>query len=468
MAAQLQVRAGLAAELRRLVRDAQEWPVRDRRRFRNLLLDAVTSDAMPMAELLLLAHDDGLLRALPDRSATRASWDAATARLASDLQTRRFVEPSSARFVAEAWAVALGPDVAPSAVVALPRPTVAPRQPMRSSAQVAAAAAASRAAASTSAVGSAASMRAYRRSNLMFLGVAAVFTIGGILAFQQTGRIAQRTPVATPMPVPDAPPSAQRTSPPRTAGRFDVQPSDAPRPVSIASSAARADTAPPAASAESPVTGSVPHPPIVIASAPVRLTDDIVLNTGRVFEGRVLSVRQQSVVVKDEDTGLDFEIATSDLDRIVTRDGRVMRFGDDNVPLLGDEDDLTAMSHGGRYRVRYAARWGTERVACRELARRFAPGEAMVVRHMRGAPMMKLEFVRGPGYNAAVRADGLFESGSSTSAARGPDSSFVSSRISGRISRSGVLQGVARLTAVQGDGTTLCDLALTMQGEREP
>ena len=458
MAALINVRAGLAAELRRLVRDAQEWPTRDRRRFRNLLLDAVTSDAMPMAELLLLAHDDGLLRALPDRTAPRSVWDTATARLASDLQTRRFVEPASARFVAEAWAGALGPDVAPSASVALPRPKVAPRQPMRSTAQVAAAAAATRAAAPTSGVGKAASMRAYRRSNLIFLGVAAVFAIAVIAAFRQTGRIAERKPVATSMPVPESPAAA-----PRTAGRFDVQPSNAPRSIT-----ATTDGAASVASPDTIAVAGETRAPIAVASAPVRTTDDIVLTAGRVFEGRVLSVRQQSVVVRDEETGLDFEIAKSDIDRIVTREGRVMRFGDHNVPLLGDDDDLTPISHTGRYRVRYAERWGTERAPCSALARRFAPGAELVVRHMRGAPVMELEFVRGPGYNAAVRSDGLFESGSSLSAARGPDSSFVSSRISGRISRGGVLQGVARLTAVQGDGTTRCDLALTMQGERQP
>ena len=71
MAQPIDVRAGLAAELRRLVRDAAEWPIRDRRRFRNLLLDGVSSDAMPLAELLLRAHDDGMLRAFPDRRAGR-------------------------------------------------------------------------------------------------------------------------------------------------------------------------------------------------------------------------------------------------------------------------------------------------------------------------------------------------------------------------------------------------------------
>ncbi|MBC7843993.1 MAG: hypothetical protein H7099_16850, partial [Gemmatimonadaceae bacterium] len=110
MAAPIDVRAGLAAELKRLVRDAAEWPMRDRRRFRNLLLDAVSSDAMPLAELLLRVHDDGLLRVLPDRTAPRQAWDAATARLAGDLQAQRFVEPGVARFVADAWTAALGPE----------------------------------------------------------------------------------------------------------------------------------------------------------------------------------------------------------------------------------------------------------------------------------------------------------------------------------------------------------------------
>ncbi|HYW49866.1 MAG TPA: hypothetical protein VE861_04620 [Gemmatimonadaceae bacterium] len=462
MAALIDVRSGLAAELKRLVRDAQEWPMRDRRRFRNLLLDASTSDAMPMAELLLLAHDDGLLRALPERSAPRATWDAATARLASDLQSRRFVEPGIARFVAEAWGSALGPDVVPSARVALPRPVTAPRQPMRSSAQVAAAA--SRAAPAPT-VSTAASMRAYRRSNMLFIGVALVFGIGTILVFQQTGSAADRKrPVATTMPVPSVP---------RTAARFDVQPSAAP-PARAAvdsvgpSAPVAIDSQPSTPRIDSATVAVEPRASIEVASAPVRTNDDIVLDAGRVFEGRVLSVRQTSVIVKDEETGLDFEIPKADIDRIVTRDGRVMRFGDDNVPLLGDDDDLTPMSHAGRYRVRYAERWGAERASCNAMARRFAPGSELLVQHMRGAPMMKLEFLRGQGFNAAVRSDGVFESGSSQATMRGPDASFVTTRLSGRLSRNGGLSGVARLTAVMPDGAIVCDLALTMQGERQP
>jgi len=205
-----------------------------------------------------------------------------------------------------------------------------------------------------------------------------------------------------------------------------------------------------------------------VGAAPVRTTDDIVLTTGRVFEGRVLSIRQQSVVVKDEATGLDFEIAKSDLDRIVTREGRVMRFGDDNVPLIGDDDDgFTPMSHAGRYGARYTERWGTERELCRDAARRFAPGAAVEVRHLRGAPMMRLEFIGGQGFTAAVRADGLFESGVVMSPMRGPDASFVSTRISGRVSRSGMLEGVVRLTAIRADGAVVCDLALTLRGDRQ-
>lgn len=226
------------------------------------------------------------------------------------------------------------------------------------------------------------------------------------------------------------------------------------------------DSAAPAIPTDS--TGAATRAPVTVAAAPVRSTDDIVLNAGRVFEGRVLSVRQQGVIVKDEETGLDFEIAKADIDRIVTRDGRVLRFGDDNIPLLGDDDDLTPMSHAGHYRVRYAERWGTERAACGDVARRFAPGADVLIQHLRGAPMLQLAFNNGQRFNAAVRADGLFETGASLGALRGPDSSFVSTRISGRVSRGGVLHGVARMSAVRRDGLVLCDLALTITGERQP
>jgi hypothetical protein len=296
-----------------------------------------------------------------------------------------------------------------------------------------------------------------------------------ILAFRSTNRRAN-TPVATQplngsvaptsMPVPAA---VTRTTP--TTPRTAIPPTGAAQPAVAAS---QRDSAPASgdrirlsrdSAAPLPRVGRQPVP---VASAGERTTDDIVLNAGRVFEGRVLSVRQQSITVKDEETGLDFEIPKADIDRIVTRDGRIMRFGDDNVPLLGDDDDLTAVSHSGRYKVRYTERWGAERSECSSMARNFAPGSVMVVQHLRGAPMLKFAFVYGQGFNAAVRADGLFESGADVAQVRGPRNAFVTTRISGRFSRGGVLRGVARLSAVQTDGTIVCDVALTMHGERLP
>ena len=100
------------------------------------------------------------------------------------------------------------------------------------------------------------------------------------------------------------------------------------------------------------------------------------------------------------------------------------------------------------------------------MARRFAPGSTLIVRHLRGAPMMKLEFPNGPGFNTAVRAAGLFESGAAQAAERGPANAFVSRRMSGRLSRSGAVLGVARLTAVTADGSIVCDVALTVRGDR--
>ena len=452
MASPIDVRAGLSAELKRLVRTAGEWPMRDRRRFRNLLLDAVTSDAMPLAELLLRAHDDGVLRGFPARTAPRAAWDAATARLVSDLQTQRFVEPGIARFVADAWAGALGPDVVPSARAASPRPVVAPRQPPRSSAPVSAP---PRAPMPLAASTTAASMQAYRRSNRMILGLGVVFTMLTFLAFRSTAKppsVVAPTAMAVPAAVAEPVPAAPRV--------------DAPMDVPVRE---RGLVIRESATTPGPTPGpAAPPRPIDVAAAPARIRDDIVMKTGRVIEGTVQIVRQQTISVRDADTELEFEIMKADIDRVVTRDGRTLRFGDDNVPLLGDDEALAPVSHAGRYRVRYAERWGAQRAACRDMARQFAPGAELDVKHLRGAPMMNLAFVGGQGFNAAVRSDGLFESGSDVAAVRGPQSSFVSTRLSGRITRAGVLTGVARLSAVTVDGAVICDLALTMQGERAP
>ncbi len=451
----MDVRATLAAELRRLVRSSGDWPITDRRRFRNLLLDAATSDAMPLAELLLRVHDDGLLKSLPERSAGRPAWDSAAARLASDLQMLRFVEPGVARYVTEAWINALGPDATVSPRAASPRPAPPPRAVSRT-----VVAPSRTSATATPAVPSAASLKAYRQTNSVMIGMAVVFTVLIALAFRQTS---QRDASATS----DSARAAASPERVREPAYMDVQPK-AP---------ARGNVLPatPVAAARESVVAAVrdslataPRAPVSVTSATARTTDDIVLNAGRVFEGRVLSVRQQSIVVKDEETGLDFEIAKGDIERIVTRDGRVMRFGGDNVPVLGDGEDLTPMSLSGRYRLRYAERWGTERSECAAMARRFAPGAELVLRHLRGAPMMKMEFIGGQEFNAAVRSDGLFESGADIAPVRGPGNAFVSTRMSGRVSRAGLLQGVARLNAVTQDGTVICDLALTVRGERQP
>jgi len=461
--ATIDVRARLGAELKRLVRDPREWPIRDRRRFRNLLLDAVSSDAMPVTELLLRAHDDGLLRTFPDRSAPRAAWDVATARLASDLQVQRFVEPGIARFVAEAWGSALGPEVVPVAKVAAPRaPVQAPRQPPRSSATVATAQQRAAAAAQSSSAASASTLQVQRLTKLLLGAMAVMLVVFSFALFRPTSDRTDEQAAA---------PSAGERRPAVTAALPEPALADSMAPVQPESAALprtdSADTSSAAVTALAATASRAPRP-AEVGAAPVRTTDDIVLTTGRVFEGRVLSIRQQSVVVKDEATGLDFEIAKSDLDRIVTREGRVMRFGDDNVPLIGDDDDgFTPMSHAGRYGARYTERWGTERELCRDAARRFAPGAAVEVRHLRGAPMMRLEFIGGQGFTAAVRADGLFESGVVMSPMRGPDASFVSTRISGRVSRSGMLEGVVRLTAIRADGAVVCDLALTLRGDRQ-
>ncbi len=487
VATPLDVRAGLAAELKRLVRDPSEWPLKDRRRFRNLLLDAVSSDAMPVAELLLRAYDDGMLRQLPDRSASRQVWDAAAARLAGDLQVQRFVEPGIARFVADAWTNALGPDPVPVARVATPRPVIAPRQQPR---PTTGAPMPSTRPPTTAAQPSAASLKAYRQTNSLMLGMGVVFTGLVAFAFWDTNRRAERaseSPAAATRPS-TAAPTRQPVLPTPEPGRFDVQ---VPRvAASDAGTGSPASSPPTPAVAVAEASGIAPTPvspaardsarstrdsaapvvraPVTVAPASPRTADDIVMHAGRVIEGRVLSVRQQTVIVKDGDSGLEFEIAKSDIDRIVTRDGRTMRFGDDNAPLLGDDGALAPISFAGRYRVRYAERWGAERAPCRDVARTFAPGTDLVLRHLRGAPMMKMEFLNGQSFNASVRSDGLFESGVDVSPVRGPSNSFVTVRVAGRISRSGAVQAVTRLTASAADGSVVCDLALTTTGDRVP
>jgi hypothetical protein len=427
-----------------------EWPCTDRRRFRNLLLDLVSSDALPLTELLLRVHDDGYLRVLPSHGAPRAQWDAAGARLTADLKSRLFVESDTARWLSESWINALGP--LPEVVVPPPRaPSSRPaQQATPSSARATTAQSSISRASSPSAAATAASIRAYRRSNIFITVMAVVFTVLVVLAFRSTTKRTAPTPAdaVASEPASDTAPAEGRSS--GAKGIAGAQPQPA-----AGSDSTAAPTAAPVLSAP---------PPITIAKGEPRRTDDIVLRAGRVFEGSVLGVRQTSVLVKDAETELDFEIPKSDIDKIVTRDGRVMRFSDDNVPMLGADGDLAAVSHSARFQLRYAERWGAQSEQCRSMAGEFAPGDWMEVRHVRGAPMLKLEFANGQALNANVRADGLFESIIGTAVRRGPLNSFVQSRLSGRFNRAASVDAVLRLIAVTAQGATVCDVALTMQG----
>ncbi len=445
MTAQIDVRGKLTAELRRLTHDAAHWPLRDRRQFRNLLLDSVSSDAMPMVELLLTVHDDGRLRALPDSGASRALWDAADARLANELQSQRYLEPSVARFVAEAWVHALGPDAIPAVnvrrstparTVAAPLPTTRPTttrsaQPSLSPPGVVS-------------PSNAASIRAYKRANILIVGAAAIFALLIIGVFRSTARTVERS--AQPMrpaalPVPEAMPD-----------RTDSLVSARPENVS------------PSLPRELPF--SVAREPVTIGEARARATDDVVLKTGRVIEGRVVTIRAQTVVIHDNLADLDFEVEKAEIERIVTSKGQVLRFSAENVPLISDDDMRTSRLNAGEFRVRYTARWGVERIECLDVAKRFAPGVRLTVRHVRGAPMLNLDFTRGAAYNAAVYADGSFESVAVAAQSLGPGGATVSSRLSGRFSRDGKLLGIVRLSALASSGEVVCDLALTMNAER--
>ena len=471
MATHIDVRAGLAAELVRLVRDRGEWPIRDRRRFRNLLLDAVTSDAMPLAELLMRVHDDGLLRVFPDRNAARAAWDAATARLAGDLQATRFVEPGVARFVADAWATALGPVAVPTPARPAPRPVTPPRAPVRSSANLPPRVAPPPPQPSYNAPPSPSALKAYKQQNALFLVVLIAITALVVIAVRSGRDRAAAVPVVRTSGDQVRKPARFNVDEPPRAAAPPATPAVEPAVAPATSTDTARRTPTDSTAVARAILDSAPRvgrAAVAVAPARSRTTDDIVLTAGRVFEGRIVSIREQTVTVKDEDTGLEFEINKNDIDRVVTHDGRTLRFGADNVPLLGSDDDIAAASRAGRFRLRYSERWGTTRAECRDMARVFAPGTDLVVQHLRGAPMMRLSFVSGQGFNAAVRADGLFETGADVSPVRGPRGAFVSTRLSGRFRKNGTVTGVTRITAALQDGALVCDLALTVEGTQLP
>ena len=468
--ASIDVRGGLAVELKRLVRDVTEWPITDRRRFRNLLLDASTSDALPLAELLLRVTDVGLLRTLPERSAPRAAWDVAVARLATDVQSQLYVEAGVARFLADAWAGALGPDpgVIPAPAPATARSAPGPKLVARSTVTPPPMAPTPpRAATNPPSVTAQQSAQLYRQSNMLMLGVAVLFTVFVALAFRDTNRRAAErsgargdtaisrtgvTPRATGVRPPSpGDPGARSAAAAQPTGDSTVVAQD---------SSTRADSATPARPA--------PRGPTPVTAGGPRTTDDVLLTSGRVIEGRVESIRQQTVSVTDLATGLEFEVDKSEIDRIVTRTGRVLRFGDDNSMLMDDERNVSAALWAGRYTLRYAERWGVTRGECATVAREFAPGVDVIVRHQRGAPMLKFEFVNGQGYNATVRPDGVFETGDDTAPQPGPRNSFVRVRLSGRLERDGGITGITRISAITRDRDLVCDLALTVSGARRP
>ncbi|MCU0615738.1 MAG: hypothetical protein MUD17_01455 [Gemmatimonadaceae bacterium] len=101
-------RRAMRDALHRLVHETDGWSRPSLTVFRNRLLDEVSSDARPLANLLVEAIDRGVLDALPQQSLTPAAWSARSTPFVMRWVADRFLQPEVARWAVEAWGYALG------------------------------------------------------------------------------------------------------------------------------------------------------------------------------------------------------------------------------------------------------------------------------------------------------------------------------------------------------------------------
>jgi hypothetical protein len=101
-------RRAMREALHRLVHEAEHWSQPSLAVFRNRLLDEVSSDARPLANLLVEAIDRGVLDALPRRALTPGHWSARSTPFVNRWVADRFLQPEVARWAVEAWGYALG------------------------------------------------------------------------------------------------------------------------------------------------------------------------------------------------------------------------------------------------------------------------------------------------------------------------------------------------------------------------
>jgi hypothetical protein len=101
-------RRAMRDALHRLVHETADWSRPSLIIFRNRLLDEVSSDAKPLANLLVEAIDRGVTTALPRAPLPPAAWSARSTPLVMRWVADRFLQPEVARWAVEAWGYALG------------------------------------------------------------------------------------------------------------------------------------------------------------------------------------------------------------------------------------------------------------------------------------------------------------------------------------------------------------------------
>lgn len=101
-------RRAMRDALHRLVHEADDWSRPSLTIFRNRLLDEVSSDARPLANLLVEAIDRGVIEAFPRTPLAPPAWSARSTPFVMRWVADRFLQPEVARWAVEAWGYALG------------------------------------------------------------------------------------------------------------------------------------------------------------------------------------------------------------------------------------------------------------------------------------------------------------------------------------------------------------------------
>lgn len=502
------VRVGLA----RLVHDWPEWSTHPLVLLKNRLLDECGGDARPYIALVIRAAEVGVPDRIVEWGGVGGAWSSVRGPLIVSLISESFLRQEMATWVVDTWGAALlggerlgikesspplsfAPPI--GATAAPPRSPPPPRPGSNSSAGLGSGRTAPRLATAPRGAGSpgmAPSLGATSSSRpapALHVGPAPIpqrWLRGGIAVIvtgvflllylisqrardHQTARVEDRGADSTPVPL--AP----------TARRLDAGTASA-IPDSTSSALTGLSRAVLPASANDSSSVIVVRPPTrargtvgpgasvlenSVAMLQQSAPDRVELRSGRVLTGRVEVVRAGTILFRDLESGLRYEVPKSDVQEITTEFGTKVRFNDAGDPTNVRRSPLVMNGLAGVYVVRYEMMGVRGSRECQRDQRPISHADVMDIRHSAGADTLVMSIRGGATWNAVVDNDGMFTTVFAIQPDQAQSSSAFTSRMSGRFTTRG-FDGEVNLLSyrrLRSGPDLACQTTLRAIGERD-